>query len=411
MAIDPVLLTQELVRCPSVTPIDAGAQAVMTAALEQMNFTVHRLIFGTETPNPVHNFFAHLSRQGSTVLNSAAHSSPLADSSINGEEGAAKIGPRLCFMGHTDVVPTGRLSDWTTPPFDAAIEGDRLIGRGSADMKGANAAFVAAVSRFLLRYPDWNGTISLAITGDEEGVAAHGTVKIVEWMRDHDHIPDAALVGEPSNPQFMGQIVRVGRRGSWCGKLIVEGKQGHSAYPELADNPAHKIVTLLHQLLQQKFDNGTEFFKPSDVVVTSIDIGNEATNVIPARAQALINIRFNDHWTGPSLEQHVRSIFDETKIPYELYGWCNAESFMTNDAMWRKLVADAVQEVSQIRPVFDTGGGTSDARFIAPYCPVVEYGLINATIHQINECVFLNDLETLTQTYFVILKKFFSVGD
>jgi len=379
--IDPIELTQALVRCPSVTPLDAGALDVVDHALHSLGFTVTRLRFFDEESDAVDNLFARLGIEG----------------------------PHLCFLGHTDVVPVGTEGDWVHPPFAAQIEDGKLYGRGTADMKSGVAAFIAAVSRFVQQNKDFKGSISLLITGDEEGPSVNGTIKVIEWMQRHCQMPDVALVGEPSNPKEMGEVMRIGRRGSWNARLVVDGRQGHSAYPELADNPVPKLIALLHRLLQEKLDDGSEFFPPSHLVISSVDVGNPAPNIIPAHAEALINVRFNDKWTSKTLDAHLRRLLDEVGVVYHLKGWCNAESFIVKDEAWRNLVVEAVQETSGQTPVFNMGGGTSDARYIAPFCPVVEYGGVNETIHHVDEYVKLDDVEELTRTYQVVLRKYFSV--
>lgn len=377
--IDPVDLTQKLVRCRSITPEDDGALATLAAPLEACGFQIHWLPFEEVGAAPVSNFFAQFGESGK----------------------------HLCYLGHTDVVPVGTEKDWTHPPFEADIVDGILYGRGAADMKSGNAAFVAAAERFIRTYPDFGGSISLLITGDEEGVGINGTEKIVKWMVTENRLPDVALVGEPGNPERMGQLVRVGRRGSWNGILSVDGVQGHSAYPERADNPVPKLVDLLHILTHHELDQGNEFFPKSHMVVASVDVGNTAHNIIPAHATALLNVRFNDMWTAQTLEDHIRSLLDRAGISYSLKGWSNSASFLVKDTGWRDMVAEAVREVSGTAPEFSTGGGTSDARFIAPFCPVVEYGVVNESIHKVDEHVRVDDILTLTETYFRILKKYF----
>lgn len=378
--IDPIFLTQESVRCQSVTPYDNGALDVMAQPLAAMGFDVARLKFEDINTAPIENIFA---RYG-------------------------KGGRHLCYMGHTDVVPVGHEEDWTHPPFAAVIENGVLYGRGTSDMKGGNAAFVAAVSRFLSERPDFSESISLCLTGDEEAVAVNGTAKVIDWMKSQQQMPDVALVGEPSNFTRMGEVIRVGRRGSLNGRLKVKGVQGHSAYPERADNPVPHLVRLVHRLIDETFDSGTADFPPTHCVISSIDVGNTAPNIIPARAEALFNIRFNDTWSAVTLEVHLRSILDAVYPHYELEVWSNAESFVTANHPWRDIAVGAIQAISGTKPKEDTGGGTSDARFIAPYCPVVEYGLINASIHKVDENAAVSDILTLTDTYTEILRRYFS---
>lgn len=379
--IDPVELTQKLVRCPSITPLDAGALDVVVGTLEPMGFQVTRLRFQQEGSEPVDNIFARLGTEGS----------------------------HLCFLGHTDVVPTGREEEWTHPPFAAEIADGKLYGRGTADMKGGVAAFVAAVSRFVAQNGVFKGSISLLITGDEEGMSVNGTIKVVEWMQQNGQIPDVALVGEPSNPHKMGEVIKVGRRGTWNGRLKVRGVQGHSAYPEKADNPVPKLVAMLHMLAQHKLDDGNEFFPPSHLVLSSVDVGNKAFNVIPASAEAMINIRYNNLWTPETLEAHIRSLLDQTGYSYDLDCWSFYTSFLAKGSEWRDMVASAVRDVSGLDPEFTTGGGASDACHIAPFCPVVEYGVVNHSIHKVDEYVKLGDLEELTETYLLVLRKYFSI--
>lgn len=378
--LDPVLLTQESVRCQSITPHDDGALEGMAQPLTKMGFDIHRLRFEEEGYDPIDNIFARLGTSGR----------------------------HLCYMGHTDVVPVGRESDWTHPPFAAEIENGILYGRGVADMKGGNCAFVAAVSRFLHERPYFKESISLLLTGDEEAKSVNGSVKVIDWMRTQNQMPDVALVGEPSNTKHMGEIIRVGRRGSLNGKIMVKGVQGHSAYPERSDNPIPHLVRLLSRLIDEKLDNGTADFPPSHIVISSVDVGNPAPNIIPARAEAMFNIRFNDSWTATTLEAHLRSILDAVNPNYEMTIWCNAQSFLTANHPWRDIVINAVQKISDTKPRADTGGGTSDARFIAQDCPVVEYGLLNATIHKVDEHASVADIETLTATYTEILRSYFA---
>lgn len=378
--IDPVALTQESVRCESVTPRDEGALEVLARPLAEMGFEIHRLRFEEEGTAPIDNVFA---RRGAE-------------------------GRHLCYMGHTDVVPVGREEDWTYPPFGAVIDDGVLYGRGVADMKGGNCAFVAAVSRFLSDYPDFNESISLLLTGDEEAYAINGTVKVIHWLKENSQMPSVALVGEPSNSTRMGEIMRVGRRGSLNGRILVKGVQGHSAYPERSDNPVAHLTRLIYRLMNEKFDSATADFPPTHFVISSIDVGNTAPNIIPARAEALFNIRFNDTWSAKTLEAHLRKIMDEVYQGYEMSVWCNAESFVTANHPWRDIVEAAVEKVSGTKPRADTGGGTSDARFIAPYCPVVEYGLLNSTIHKVDEHALVQDIEDLAATYYEILKAYFA---
>jgi len=353
---------------------------IVEASLKTMGFQVTRLMFDGDGEDAVQNIFARLGTQG----------------------------PHLCFLGHTDVVPAGREEEWSHPPFAAEIADGKLYGRGSADMKSGIAAFIAAVSRFVEGNRSFNGSISLLVTGNEEGNAVNGTVKVVSWMRENGQLPDVALVGEPSNPNEMGEAIKVGRRGSWNGVLTVRGVQGHSAYPEKADNPVPKLIAMLHELSQIKLDDGNEIFPPSHIVISSVDVGNPTFNVIPALATAKINIRYNNLWTRETLESHVRSVLDCSGFEYELQGSGFYSSFLAEGPEWRDMVISAVSEVSGKVPVPNTLGGASDACHIAPYCPVVEYGAVNASIHKVDEYVKLTDIEELTRTYLALLGKYFS---
>lgn len=373
---DPVKLAQDLIRCPSVTPEDAGAQQVMIDALVPLGFTCETLQYENVT-----NFFACCG------------------------EGR----PHFCYAGHTDVVPPGDEKSWRYPPFSAEIDDGRLYGRGAADMKGNNAAFVGAVGRFIGTHGVPKGSISFLITGDEEGPAINGTVKVLEWMAAHGHVPDHTLVGEPSNPKTLGEEIKIGRRGSLNGFITVKGKQGHVAYPHLADNPLPRMAHLLGILSCFEFDQGTDHFPPTNLEITTIDTGNEADNVIPEKATARFNIRFNDLWTAESLDQKLRDILDGAGLPYDLQTGSNAESFITAPGDFTALVCDAVEDVTGRKPEMTTSGGTSDARFIQRYCPVVEFGLVNATIHQVDEYAAVEDIEALTDIYLTVLEKYFGV--
>lgn len=378
--IDVIDLTQRLIRCRSVTPADEGALQIVRDELSALGFEIHDLRFEGDNSYPVDNIYARL----------------------------GKDAPHICFLGHTDVVPPGRESDWTHPPFAAEIHDGILYGRGAADMKSGVAASMAAASRFLNDHKDFKGSISFLITGDEEADSVNGTEKVVKWMEDHHEIPDYALVAEPSNAAEMGYTMRVGRRGSFHADLFVTGKQGHSAYPDRFVNPVDKLVKLLHALIQVKLDDGSDLMPPSHIAITTADTGNPARNVVAARANAHINIRFNDLWNPQNLEQKLRDTLDSVGEPYELVCDCKADSFMTSSLDWANIVATSVEKISDIRPEYDTGGGTSDGRFIAPLCPVVEYGVITATNHQVDEHMRVSDIETLTATYTEVLKNLFS---
>lgn len=375
MSISVIKLAQDLIRCRSITPVDAGAQEILARALEGMGFEVFHLPF-----EDVPNIFARLGESG----------------------------PHICYAGHTDVVPPGPEGKWTHPPFDAKIEDGRLYGRGASDMKGSVAAFTAAVSAYLESHgaPE-HGSISLLITGDEEGPAVNGTVKVLEWMAQHGHIPDVALVGEPTNPDHLGQEIKIGRRGSLGGEITVSGKQGHVAYQHLADNPLPGLIKLLDALASHEFDQGTEFFAPTNLEITTIDVGNPAGNVIPGRGKGAFNVRFNDSWTHETLLAKIREILDEAGRPYTLEITEGGACFLTEPGDWSDMVCRAVTHITGKEPALTTSGGTSDARFMHQYCPVVEFGPVNKTIHQIDEYADIQVLEELSAIYRRVLDLYF----
>jgi len=364
--VDPLPLAQTLIRCPSVTPADGGAQDVLAAALEALGFQVWHLPFGT-TPN----LFA---RRG---------------------EG----GTHFCFAGHTDVVPPGPA--WDSDPFGGEVRGGVLYGRGACDMKGAVAAFVAAVTDH-----KGLGSISLLITGDEEGPATDGTVRVLEWMAEHGHIPDLCLLGEPTNPARLGEVIKIGRRGSLNAGIAVHGTQGHAAYPHRADNPVHRLLRALSALIATPLDVGSEWFEPSSLQVTSVDVGNPVTNVIPGSATARLNIRFNDRHTGAALEAWLRATLMKHAERFDLDVAVSGEAFLTAPGPLVDRLAAAVAGATGITPRLDTGGGTSDARFIARYCPVAEFGLVGATMHQADERVPVEELRHLARIYGAVLAAF-----
>lgn len=376
-SVEPVALAQALVRCPSVTPREEGVLGLLQGTLERLGFVCHRLPFESPGTARVDNLFARLG------------------------EGR----PHLCFAGHCDVVPVGHPEAWRVDPFAGAIEDGALVGRGAADMKGAIAAFVAAVSRLLAeRGGPPEGSISLLITGDEEGPAINGTVKVLGWMAEHGHIPDCCIVGEPTNPSSLGEMIKIGRRGSLNTHLTVRGHGGHVAYPHLAENPIPGLIRLLAALTDERLDEGTELFEPSNLEVTNIEVGNGAPNVIPARAEAQLNVRFNDLYTGAELERWIRDRCEATGVACEIDVSVSGEAFVTPPGPLSDAVADAVERRLGRRPALSTTGGTSDARFIRSYCPVVEFGLVGASMHKANEAATLADIEALTDIYAEILR-------
>lgn len=380
---DPVVLAQKLIRCPSVTPADAGALAVLEDALGALDFTCRRLSFGvpgcTGPDARVDNLYARI--------------------------GTAR--PNFCFAGHTDVVPTGSAGAWDEDPFAGLAENGILYGRGASDMKGSIAAFVAACTRFLARTPVY-GSISLIITGDEEGEARNGTVKVLDWMHRHGEKIDACVVGEPTNLERLGDMMKVGRRGSVNAVLRVNGTQGHVAYPHLADNPIPRLLAMLAALLSENPDRGDEHFQPSNLEVTSVDVGNSATNVIPACAEASLNVRYGPSHTPESLEAWLREKLDQADAgAYALDLQWSGPAFLTRPGPLTSVVAEAVELVTGRRPEASTTGGTSDARFIQTVCPVVEFGGVGKTMHQANEHIHVADLMALVDVYETILELYF----
>jgi succinyl-diaminopimelate desuccinylase len=379
--IDPVDLTRALIRCPSVTPRDAGALDVLEAALDRLGFACHRLPFGQGEAR-VDNLYARL---GDTA-------------------------PNFCFAGHTDVVPVGDPKGWTVEPFGAALVDGQVYGRGATDMKGAVAAFVAAVARFLAERGTPSGSISLLVTGDEEGDAVDGTVKVLDWLRQRGERLDACLVGEPTNQKRLGDMIKIGRRGSLTARLTVHGVQGHTAYPQLADNPVHRLVRMLDAVTREALDDGTEHFQPSNLQITSIDVGNAASNIIPAKADAAFNVRFNDRHSAKSVEAWLRRKFDEAAAGgrYDLAIKVSGEAFLTPPGPLSALIARAAEAETGLKPELSTTGGTSDARFIKDHCPVAEFGLVGLTMHKADERSAVADIEALTRIYQAVLAGFFA---
>jgi succinyl-diaminopimelate desuccinylase len=369
--IDPADLAARLIACPSVTPNDGGAMAVVADALRDQGFTVHRFAAGAAPDGPIENLFASRGTSG----------------------------PHFAFAGHTDVVPPG--AGWSGDPFTPAIENGMLRGRGAVDMKGAVAAFVAAASQV----PDHAGTLSLILTGDEEGPATHGTVALIAWMAERGIRPDLCLVGEPTSADRLGDTIKIGRRGSVNIWIEVPGTQGHVAYPHLADNPAARLVRILDELGRWTIDEGNAWFQPSNLEVTDIDVGNPATNVIPARAGARLNIRFNDLQTGAALVERVKAVCTSHAPAARVTAKISGEAFLTEPGPLSRLVAEAITEVTGLSPDLSTSGGTSDARFLSRVCPVVEFGLLNATMHKLDEAVSLADLQALTAIYAGVIRR------
>lgn len=384
---DPVALAQALIRCPSVTPVEGGALTLLQSILAPAGFTCHRLPFSEPGTPDVDNLYARFGTIGSN-------------------------GPHLCFAGHTDVVPPGDEKAWTHPPFGAVIQDGILWGRGAIDMKGAIACFAVAALDFIkAKGGSIPGAISFLITGDEEGPSINGTVKVLDWMKANGERMDACVVGEPSSLDTLGDELKIGRRGSLNGELIVHGKQGHAAYPRTAENPVPKLARMIDRLSSSPLDHGTAHFEPSSLEVTVISVNNSATNVIPSEARAKLNIRYNDTWTRPKIEAHVRSVCEqaaaETKARWELSFSGTGDVFRTEPGPLVDTMSEAVSRITGLKPRMSTGGGTSDARFIHFHCPVIEFGLINKTIHQVDERCAVDDLHRLTKVYRQFLDTYF----
>jgi len=384
MTADPVAIARDLIRCRSVTPEDGGALPYLQQILAQAGFTVHRATFAEPGTAPIDNLYARI--------------------------GAAR--PNLVFAGHTDVVPPGDEAAWRHPPFGGDIASDKLYGRGAVDMKGGIACFVAAALQHLAANggKPKKGSLSLLITGDEESVAVNGTVKLLKWAAERGETFEHCILGEPSNVETLGDTIKAGRRGSLNGTLIVSGRQGHVAYPDRADNPIRGLVTLI-AALQAPLDEGSEHFDPSHLEFTSVDVGNPTVNLIPAEARARFNIRYNDCHSQTALKAlierraeaatagHVRFSFD--------WQSSNADVFVTKPGPFTDLAVAAIAEVARRTPKLSTSGGTSDARFIKDYCPVLEFGLVGQTMHQVDECAPVADLVTLTAIYRRMIDKYF----
>lgn len=379
--VDALTLAQALIRCPSVTPADEGALDTLQAALDGLGFTCHRLTFSEAGTPDVDNLYARLGT------------------------GA----PNFCFAGHTDVVPVGNAAGWTVDPFGAEIIDGVLYGRGATDMKGSIACFVEAVARFVEKHgTDFSGSISLLITGDEEGPSINGTRKVLGWMTEQGEALDVCIVGEPTNPGLLGEMVKIGRRGSLSGFLTVHGTQGHTAYPHLADNPLPRLVAMLAAISGEKLDDGTDHFQPSNLQLTTIDVGNTATNIIPGGAKATFNVRFNDLHTSDSLEAWIRGKFDAVGGEYEVEFQRTGEAFLTPPGPLSDLLSSAIKAGTGQTADLSTTGGTSDARFIKDFCPVAEFGLISQTMHKTDERVALSDLAKLTDIYEAVLDGYFA---
>jgi succinyl-diaminopimelate desuccinylase len=377
-------LAQALIRCPSVTPQEGGALAYLAGVLEGAGFRVERPVFSEAGTPDVENLYARVGTGG----------------------------PCLLLAGHTDVVPPGDAAAWRHGPFSGEVSEGELYGRGAVDMKGGIACMTAAALAFLADAPDFTGSIAFLITGDEEGPAINGTVKLLAWARERGERFDHCILGEPTNPERLGDMIKIGRRGSLTGRLAVLGRQGHVAYPHLADNPVRGLLRLLDALMAEPLDGGTEHFDASNLEVTTVDVGNPATNVIPAEARAVFNIRFNDLWSPETLEAEIRRRLDGAAgnaVRYEAaFEPTNAVAFLTPPDAFTDFVAQAIRAETGIEPRLSTTGGTSDARFIKDHCPVVEFGLVGQTMHQVDERVPVADLDRLAGIYRRVLEAYFA---
>jgi len=381
---DALEIARALIRCPSVTPKDAGALGVLEAALKPLGFDCNRLAFESPGIDRVENLYARL----------------------------GKSGRNFCFAGHTDVVPPGALDRWTVDPFAAVVKDGQLWGRGASDMKAAIACFVSALGSFLKdRKGDFNGSISLLITGDEEGPSVNGTVKVLEWLKGRGEKLDACIVGEPTNPTSVGEMAKIGRRGAMSAYLTVHGVQGHSAYPQLADNPVHRLVHMLAALVDDPIDQGNAHFEPTTLQVVTVDVGNPVSNVIPGAAKATVNIRFSSEHTSKSVEAWLKQRLDKAigkDGRYDMSIKVSGESFLTPPGTLSNLVCESVQRVTGTAPQLSTTGGTSDARFIKHHCPVCEFGMTNATAHKFDEHCSLADMALLVGIYRGMLDRYFN---
>jgi len=381
--INELKLAKELIRFPSITPVDAGVMSFLEKKLRRLGFKTKILEFEEKNSKPVKNLYARLGNES----------------------------PNFCYAGHLDVVPAGNLRDWTVNPFKPSIKKGHLIGRGANDMKSSIAAFVSAVSNFIHNSSDFKGSISLLITGDEEGVAINGTKKVVKYLKEKREKIDFCLVGEPTNPNKLGEMIKIGRRGSMNGRLTIIGVQGHVAYPHRANNPSTALVQILKEIKDIKFDKGTKDFQPTNLEITKININNTADNVIPGVATATFNIRFNNKHSSTSLKNKINKVIKKTsaknKSKYKIEYTVSGEAFLTNPNKTTFMVQDVIKKITKIKPQLSTTGGTSDARFIRKIAPCLEFGLVGKTMHKVDEAVSLLDLKKLTLIYLNILKNYF----
>ena len=380
--VNPIELTSELIQCKSITPKSEGSLDIIISYLEPLGFNCEKIDFG-EGIEKVENLYARF----------------------------GTMEPNIAFAGHVDVVPTGDINNWSINPFGGEVKEGKVWGRGAADMKSGIAAFIAAVSDFLKDNKNLKefGSISFIITSDEEGKAINGTKKVVDWLKGKSEIISGCIVGEPTNVTRMGDTLKIGRRGSFTGSLTVTGIQGHVGYPHLADNPINSLLKMLEPFSKIYLDEGTKDFQPSSIMITSIDVNNDASNVIPGEVKAKFNIRFNTLHSASSLKAMLEKQFSDVTSNYKFDFFCNAEPFLTNDDFLKTTLQKAIQKVVNINPEKSTSGGTSDARFISKICPVIEFGLVGKTMHKIDENVEVNDIIDLTKIYNQFLFNYFGV--
>ena len=381
--INELQLAKELIKFPSITPVDAGVMKFLEKKLKKLGFKTRILEFKEKGFLPVKNLYARLGSKE----------------------------PNFMFAGHVDIVPPGNIKDWTINPFRPSIKNGHLIGRGANDMKSSIAAFVSAVSIFLSKNKKFNGSISFLITGDEEGDAINGTKKVVDYLKNKKEKINFCLVGEPTNPNKLGEMIKIGRRGSLTGKLTINGVQGHVAYPDRANNPSTTIIKILKELKDIKFDKGTKNFQPTNLEVTKINIDNSADNIIPRSAEATFNIRFNDKHSSSSIKKRLNKIFNKinkkNKSKYKIEYRVSGEAFLTKPNSTTFMIQNIIKKITKIKPKLSTTGGTSDARFIRKITPCLEFGLVGKTMHKIDEAVSISDLKKLTKIYSEILKNYF----
>ena len=380
--INELKLAKDLIKFPSITPKDAGAINFLSKQLKSLGFNCKVLEFKDKKSKPIKNLYARLGKKS----------------------------PNLCYAGHTDVVPPGNIKDWTVNPFKPSIKNNHLIGRGANDMKSSIACFVSAVNKFLKK-GRFRGSISFLITGDEEGLAINGTKKVVEYLKKKKEKIDFCIVGEPTNPNKLGEMIKIGRRGSLSGKIEVLGTQGHIAYPHLSNNPINALVSICKKLKGKKLDKGNKNFQPSNLEFTAINVDNKAHNVIPARARAQFNIRYNNFHNAHTLKKKINLIVENickaNKCKFNLEFIANGDSFLTKPEKTIFMAKKIIKKITKITPKFSTTGGTSDARFIRKIAPCLEFGLVNKTMHKVDECVSLSDLKKLTKIYHDILEEYF----